>query len=267
VTAPGAAAPASPAALAAAWPRSLVGEVSLIVLERVDSTQRVVRVLLERLFRDDETPWPFLVVALEQTAGRGRQGRVWRSAAGLGLWASLAIGVPAEDAQSLPMRAGVALAGTINRILGGACRLKWPNDLVVGHAKLGGLLIDVLSRPGGSVWAVIGFGLNCGHASSELPEPGSASLRTALGGGHPPDLPELLASVGPGLWREVARPLEGWLERYRSLSAHALGDEIACELADGRVAGRFAGFDERGFLLLDAGAGRRVIRSGEVFAW
>jgi BirA family biotin operon repressor/biotin-[acetyl-CoA-carboxylase] ligase len=267
VSIPGAEAPAGPGALAAAWPRSLVGEVSLIVLEQVDSTQALVRVLLERHFRDDETPWPFLVVALEQTAGRGRRGRAWQSAAGLGLWASLALEVPAGDAQSLPMRAGVALAGAVNGILGGACRLKWPNDLVAGHAKLGGLLIDVLSRSGGGVWAVIGFGLNCGHGDGELPGPGSASLRTVLAGGRPPALPALLANAAVALWREVARPREGWLERYRSLSAHALGDEIACDLADGRVAGRFAGFDEHGFLLLEVGTGRRVIRSGEVFAW
>lgn len=255
------------AALAAAWPRSLVGEVSLLVLDRVDSTQSLVRLLLERHFRDDETPWPFLVQALEQTSGRGRQGRAWQSAAGLGLWASLALEVPAEDTQSLPMRAGVALATAVNDLLGGACRLKWPNDLVVGHAKLGGLLIDVVTRAGGAAWAIVGVGLNCGHAAGELPGPEAASLRTALAGREPPPLPELLAAAGAALWGELAAPRPGWLERYRALAAHRPGDEIACDLPGGRLAGRFAGFDEHGFLMLDLDAGRRTVRSGEVFAW
>ena len=259
---------AGPAALAAAWPRSLVGEVSLLVLARTDSTQHVARLLLDRHLVEDEVPWPFLVVALEQTAGRGRQGRAWQSAAGLGLWGSLALEVPAEETQSLPMRAGVALATVVGGLIGGgSCRLKWPNDLVIGHAKVGGLLIDVLSRAGSGAWAVVGFGLNCGHDAGQLPGPGTASLRTALAGREPPGLPELLASAGRALWGELATPRADWLDRYRELSAHTPGDEIACDLPDGRLAGRFAGFDEHGFLVLDIGAGRRVVRSGEVFAW
>jgi BirA family biotin operon repressor/biotin-[acetyl-CoA-carboxylase] ligase len=244
-----------------------VGEVSLVVLERTDSTQHVARTLLDRHLAEDETPWPFLVVALEQTAGRGRQGRAWQSAPGLGVWASLALEVPAGEAQSLPMRAGVAMATAVNRLLGDGCRLKWPNDLVVGHVKIGGVLIDVVSRPGASVWAVVGVGLNCGHDRAHLPSQGTASLRTILDGREPPELPVLLAAVGGALWQELAAPREDWLERYRALSAHALGDDIVCDLPDGRVAGSFVSFDEHGFLVLDIGAGRRTVRSGEVFAW
>lgn len=252
----------------ARWPRELVAEVSLVAVDRVDSTQRLARALLDRHLLEEESPHPFVVVALEQSAGRGRQGRSWASAAGKGLWASLVLELDARSAQSLPMRVAVALATAVNSLLGETCcRLKWPNDLVIGRSKLGGLLVDAVTRPDGRVWSVVGFGINHGHGSNELPARDAVSLRLAAGARSLPTLAELLASAQSELWSELSRDDSDWLERYRTLAAHRAGDRISCDLTEGRLEGTFAGFDERGFLIVATENGQRTVRSGEVFAW
>ncbi len=74
-----------------------------------------------------------------------------RARSGLGVWASLAVPVAdRERLQALPMRVAVALADVVARVGGAACRLKWPNDLVIGRRKLGGILIDAVSRHDGA---------------------------------------------------------------------------------------------------------------------
>ena len=248
------------------WPATLAEQVNGIFVASVDSTQELARRLLDRHFAEDETPHPFAVLALEQVGGRGRRGRAWTSARGRGVWASLALPLSArEQLQMLPMRTGVALVELASGWLGGGCRLKWPNDLVVAKRKLGGILIDAVSRQDRETWAVIGLGINHGHSEDELPEPRAISLRLAA----PGPLPPLGAAAGAAVaavWEELSgeRP---WLDRYRAASAHAPGDELECELAGERVAGRFAGFDSLGFLRLSTPAGERVIASGEVFSW
>jgi BirA family biotin operon repressor/biotin-[acetyl-CoA-carboxylase] ligase len=254
-------------AIAQAWPRELTA-VSLLAASRLDSTQRFARACVDRLLEEAEEPPTFVVVALEQSAGRGRQGRTWASAAGKGLWASLVLELDARSAQSLPMRVAVALATAVNGLLGEArCRLKWPNDLVIGHDKVGGLLVDAVTRPDGRVWSVVGFGINHGHGPDELPALGAVSLRLAAGTRRVPALAELLARAQTELWSELSGDDSDWLERYRSLAAHRAGDRISCDLPDGRLEGTFAGFDECGFLVVATERGPRTVRSGEVFSW
>lgn len=262
------AAVASPSRLGDHWPDSLLLEVSLLAVDRVASTQTLARRLLDRHLAEDEDPGAFAILALEQTAGRGRHGRSWASAPGLGIWASLVVRSEAADAFSLPMRSAVALAELLGDALGARCGIKWPNDLVIDRRKVGGLLVDLVSNPTGSNWAVIGFGVNHGHAESDLPVREATSLRLAAAGRTIPALEELAGRAVAAVWRECAPERRtDWLGRYRELSVHVPGSRIVCDLAEGRVEGRFAGFDERGFLQLEVGSERRSIRSGEVFAW
>jgi BirA family biotin operon repressor/biotin-[acetyl-CoA-carboxylase] ligase len=260
--------PHRPSDLAAAWPRALVETLSLVAIDRTDSTQRRARRLLDRHLAEDERPRPFAVVAIEQVAGRGRQGRSWASGAGRGVWASLVAAQSREALQTLPMRVAVALAERLRETTGVDCRLKWPNDLVVRGRKLGGLLIDVVQPGDGEPWAVVGFGVNLLPPSSEP----AAAVATSLAGeaGTGVLLPpigactmELLDAASHAL----ATPEAHWLERYRGLSVHAAGDRLCCHLPDGEVEGLFLGFDDQGFLRLSVGGSERVIRSGEVFAW
>lgn len=102
------------------WQRGLGGAsgspLNGLFLSRVDSTQRLARTLLDQCVHEDEGPLPFVVAALEQSAGRGRQGREWRSPPGSGLYASLVIPVPEGDRlQELPDPVGGGARGIRER--------------------------------------------------------------------------------------------------------------------------------------------------------
>jgi BirA family biotin operon repressor/biotin-[acetyl-CoA-carboxylase] ligase len=102
-----------------------------------------------------------LVIANEQTAGRGRHGRKWTSAPGAGVWLTL-IERP-SDARALDvlaLRCGLYAAEALDDLAGTNIRVKWPNDLYVGDGKLAGILIETRWRGTAPEWVAIGFGLN-----------------------------------------------------------------------------------------------------------
>lgn len=243
---------------------------SAIFVSRLDSTQRLARTLLDQCVHEDEGPLPFVVAALEQSAGRGRQGREWWSPAGSGLYASLVIPVPVADRlQELPIRTAVALARFASAGIHGDCRIKWPNDLVVDRLKLGGILVDAVTPPSpADSWAIVGFGLNYQTPSAAL-LPGATSVfeeavRARL---EAPPFARWVVEGITAVWEAVTSVETDWVERFALLSAHRPGDTIRFGLAGEQIEGTFGGFDERGFLRLETAAGERRIRSGEIYSW
>ncbi len=109
-------------------------------------------------------------VADEQTAGRGRRGRAWISAAGEGLYASLVWMPPAVEARALPpaaftVLAGLAVLDAVEALGLRNARLKWPNDVLVDAAKLCGILVESRGLDATRPHFVIGIGINVGQAS------------------------------------------------------------------------------------------------------
>lgn len=102
-----------------------------------------------------------LVVADEQTAGRGRGGNVWESDAGVGVWCTL-IERPTDAAavDVLSIRLGLAIAESLDQFAAGKISVKWPNDLYVGPGKLAGILVEARWREGLLDWVAIGVGVN-----------------------------------------------------------------------------------------------------------
>ncbi len=138
------------------------------VLERCGSTND----LLAERARGGE-PAGLVVVAEEQTAGRGRLARTWMSPARAGLTFSLLLRpqLPLERWPWLPLWAGVGVARAVREQTGLAADLKWPNDVLVHGRKVSGLLADVA---GGAV--VLGIGVNVTTTRHELPDAGATSL-------------------------------------------------------------------------------------------
>jgi BirA family transcriptional regulator, biotin operon repressor / biotin---[acetyl-CoA-carboxylase] ligase len=102
-----------------------------------------------------------LVLAEEQTAGRGRQGRRWSSAPGAGIWLTLIERTLDGDALDvLSLRCGLYAADALDALADAPIGLKWPNDLYVGTRKLAGILIETRWRGSAPDWVAIGFGLN-----------------------------------------------------------------------------------------------------------
>lgn len=253
-----------------------------LFVSRLDSTQRLAKTLLDQCVHEDEGPLPFVVVALEQTAGRGRQGRDWWSPAGSGLYASLVIPIAgSERLQELPIRTAAALGEFVNGLLGGAgaavpsaaadpvCRVKWPNDLMVGHAKLGGILVDAVTPPApAESWAIVGFGLNYATPDPRaIPDATSMVEESARSVAVLPGFESFVVGAISAVYRAATSDEPGWAERYSRLSAHRDGDTIRFRLGGEEGEGKFRGFDEHGFLRLETAAGTRLIRSGEIYSW
>src|SRR3984885_10900926 len=118
---------------------------------------------------DSALPEGQVLVAEEQTAGRGRLGRTWTSVPGASLTFSVLlrpVTVPAGRGGWLPLLAGVAVASAVRSVAGVEAVLKWPNDVLVGDRKLAGILAE--QSPDGSA-VVIGIGLNVAAAPGALP--------------------------------------------------------------------------------------------------
>ncbi len=206
-----------------------------------------------------------VVVAATQTAGRGRQGRVWASPPG-NLYASVLLRpeVPMERLGELAFLAGLAVAETVAALLPPErqVRLKWPNDVLVDGAKIAGILIE---QAGDAV--VLGIGLNIAHPPPEAPYPATALVAAGADAAVETVLPLLLATLGGrlSLWQAQGfAPIRAaWLAR-----AHPVGTPLRVRLGGraetGMIAGRFAGIDAAGALLLDTAAGPRRIVAGEV---
>ena len=147
----------------------------------VRSTNRVAREMSR-----DGAPEGTLVLAEEQRAGRGRLGRTWHSAFGLGLWMSLVLRprIPADRVFQVAICGALAVAETVRARFSLPVRVKWPNDVLVGKAKLAGVLVESQWNGSDRGAAVLGIGLNVNHQAEDFPESlrhRATSLRRELG--------------------------------------------------------------------------------------
>jgi BirA family biotin operon repressor/biotin-[acetyl-CoA-carboxylase] ligase len=208
-----------------------------------------------------------LLAAEEQTAGRGRRGRRWRSAGGKGVTFSLAKRVqrPVRELGALSLATGVSVARTLRALGAAQVALKWPNDLVVGAAKLGGILVQTRSHAHG-VLAVIGIGINCRHdaeLASRLRRP-VAALETYIAVDRNGLVGAVARSVLDALTLFEARGLEPLRAEWESMHAHA-GARLRVRLADGRVVtGVARGLENDGALRLQTAAGMRALSGARV---
>jgi len=210
-----------------------------------------------------------VVIARAQTRGRGTKGRVWHSPPGAGLYMSVILWPVRTDLSPLPIAAGLGVRDGIFEAAGLQVGLKWPNDLVWGGRKLGGILCEAGASGSGGRFAVVGIGLNLDQEEGDFPEdirPTAVSLRMA--GGWDGSVERLASAVCAGLDRRYADFRDGrtreLIESYRAASTFSEGTVLTLRRADGGVVrGRWAGFDERGGLVLDLPDGRAAFFSAE----
>jgi BirA family biotin operon repressor/biotin-[acetyl-CoA-carboxylase] ligase len=235
-------------ALGGSWPEP-------VVLDSVESTNAV----LAQLPGDSEG---VCVVADEQTAGRGRLDRMWTSNAGAGLWMSVRVslaGAPSERWPLLTMASAVAAHRALITACDVPAQIKWPNDLVVGARKLGGLLTEVV----GSV-AIVGIGINVDWPAEHLPTPAATSV---LVEGGRTDLVELLARILVGLegllpgWREGG---DDFVAAFREACV-TLGRKVTVNLPGGdTLTGIASDIDDRGHLVVQNQVNVVSVSAGDV---
>jgi len=225
--------------------------VEVRVVERCSSTNTVL--MKQPIHR------PVLLASEEQTAGRGQRGRRWHSPRGAGITFSLAVPMqrPARELAALPLVAGVAVARAL-RAPGTPVALKWPNDLVVGEAKLGGILVE--SRAG---VAVIGVGINCRRVAGL-----EAQLGRRVAFLEMQDRNILIGRLGRALLDALqefeAQGFAALRGQWQAMDVNA-GRRLRVRLADGKlVSGLNDGVGHDGALRLATRAGVREVRSGRV---
>lgn len=206
-----------------------------------------------------------VVVAEHQSAGRGRLGREWVSTPRSSLIVSFLLvpaEVPAQRWPWLPLLTGVAAAEAVRRVTGAEVDLKWPNDVLAGGRKLGGILLERVER-GGVPAAVVGIGVNCAQSAEELPVPEATSLSMVTGG--PVDRSALLDA----LVEELARHYDAWRAgqdlrpRYLELCSTP-GREVRVTVPDGEVVGRAVDVDLTGRLVVGTKTGEVHLGAGDV---
>lgn len=201
---------------------------------------------------------PLWVITDRQTAGRGRSGRAWQSLPG-NLLASLAVPLrgPMSVAAELSLVAGNAVIDAVRNARPGLqnLRLKWPNDVLLGGAKLGGILVESAATAHGVV-VVIGIGLNLAGHPEGIDRPAAHLFDNE----NEPCPLDMLAHVGQTMhqwlcvWDEgrgLAEVRAGWLER-----AGPPGEALGINAGSRFVSGSFAGLDAGGALLLATPDGR-----------
>ncbi len=115
-------------------------------------------------------PEGLVVITEEQTAGRGRFGRLWISGPGESLLLSIVVRPTAEQLPQVNMAATLAVARTVERHVGGRVTIKWPNDVRIGGRKVSGILVEADSQADRLAHAVVGIGVNISVDTSEHPE-------------------------------------------------------------------------------------------------
>lgn len=204
-----------------------------------------------------------IVIAEQQTAGRGRQGNIWYSPPRLGLYFSILLkpGLPSLKLSGLTLALGVSVAETIEKMAKTQVGVKWPNDLFCNSRKIGGILTELQAAGGLINTAIAGIGLNvnndliplelCETASSILLESGKANSRE-----------DLLVSILNGLESDYQLFLRQGLKAFSGrLAARFYLDKKWVAIQDGvgvKVNGVVTGVDADGSLLLINQAGQTV---------
>ncbi|MGZ5271477.1 MAG: biotin--[acetyl-CoA-carboxylase] ligase [Ramlibacter sp.] len=202
---------------------------------------------------------PTLLVAERQSAGRGRLGRAWQGEPGASLTFSLGLVLAPRDWSGLSLAVGAAVAGALHP----AVQLKWPNDLWVQDRKLGGILIETATTPGGARgrFVIIGIGLNVrprpAHGLSTPPAWVQELLPAC-------DAAATLARVVPAVAEAAQRfDAEGFAAFQAGFGQRDALAGRPVRLSDGTT-GTAAGVDAQGALLVHTAAGPIAVTSSEV---
>jgi BirA family biotin operon repressor/biotin-[acetyl-CoA-carboxylase] ligase len=239
---------------------------NLKLLDSVPSTQDELRRLAEQGAEEGT-----LVIAEQQTSGRGRMGRTWVSPSGKGIWMSLLLRppVPLPLTPQLTLLAAVALSRAITRIVPVTIGIKWPNDLLVNGRKISGILLESAAEDERLRYVVVGLGVSVNLDPEDYPEEllvKAVSLKMASG--NFVNRSELIASILQEFEQLYELYLEQGFAPIRALwEAHAvtLNKQTSLYTPQGHVEGIPRGLDEMGGLQVELEDGSfRTIYSGEV---
>lgn len=220
----------------------------------VDSTNRLARELGRQGAMDG-----LVVIAEEQTAGRGRRRRSWVSPAGKGVYLSVLLRPVAPAAEAGPaaqLVAGIAVAESLAVHTGRSLMLRWPNDCYLGDRKMAGVLVESEVTGGTLDFLVCGIGINVNHEEGDFPADLMARVTSlCLLSGHPqPRLPVVVSLLRAlEYWDDVWRThgLAPVIDRWLELSPESRGSYVEIQTDKGLVRGVASGLSPTGGLYVE----------------
>jgi BirA family transcriptional regulator, biotin operon repressor / biotin---[acetyl-CoA-carboxylase] ligase len=232
---------------------------------RTDSTNRVAFELGQA-----GEPQGVVVLAEEQSAGRGRAGRTWHSERAAGIYVTLLLRPKLAPVQAplLTMMAGLSAHTAVEAATGLAVDLKWPNDIIIRGKKAGGILTEMHAEPGLVRFVVVGLGLNVNQerfpgelantATSLRQETGKPQSRMEL-------LVRLLREFESDYNRFLREGVASVLKRFEVLSSYAHGKRVRVTNGSESYLGTTAGLAPEGLLQVERDDGRLVtVIAGDV---
>ncbi len=223
----------------------------LLYLHRTSSTSDVAKSICAK-----EHAHGVLILAEEQTAGRGRNINRWLSARGKGLYFSLVL-QPAtiDNIQVVTLAAGVAVASAVEQSSGVAARLKWPNDVYIQEKKVSGILTEAVFKGDKLENLVVGIGVNVNHDKEDFGDellPIATSLKISTGKTFQREI--ILINILKAFDRtykmllggNTSEVLKQWYKK-----ALYLGEELIVEKENNSVMGKFVGLNDAGALILE----------------
>ena len=238
---------------------------------RLDVTDTTMREATE--WAERNAPEGTLVLAEEQTAGRGRLGRTWISQRELGIYGSLILRppVPPAEATVLTLVIGLGIARGIGEAAGMQCDIRWPNDVLLNDKKCCGVLVELAAEQGRVQYAIAGFGINVNHESMPLDLAHAAtSLRIETGCEFVREvvLDAVLKHTERYYDMFLERGAPAVLEAFSRASTYVRGRRVAVETGDRTLTGTTAGLNPAGLLLLETEEGRiEPVLTGSVRRW
>lgn len=232
---------------------------------RVTSTNSVALTLAA-----EGAPHGTVVLAEEQTAGRGRFGRVWYSEKSSGIYASVILRPPLAPAAApaLTLMAGVAAHRALTAATGLPVDIRWPNDLLIGGKKVGGILTEMHAEPSQVRFVIVGIGINVNQEKfpGEL-SAAATSLRVESGKMQPRAelLVRLLREFENDYNRFVREGAETVTERFSRVSSYAVGKRVSVTTGAESYGGTTAGLSAEGLLRVKRDDGETVtVIAGDV---
>jgi BirA family biotin operon repressor/biotin-[acetyl-CoA-carboxylase] ligase len=211
-----------------------------------------------------------VVLAEEQSAGRGRAGHTWHSERATGIYVTLLLRPKLAPVQAplLTMMAGLSAHAAVEAVTGLAVDLKWPNDLIIRGKKAGGILTEMHAEPGMVRFVVVGIGLNVNQerfpgelaaiATSLRQETGKTQSRMEL-------LVRLLREFESDYNRFLREGIAGVIQRFEVVSSYAHGKKVRVTNGTESYVGTTAGLGPEGLLQVEREDGRVVtVIAGDV---
>ena len=236
----------------------------ITVYREIDSTNtKLSRMALEG------APHGTVVIALQQTAGRGRLGRTFVSPPDSGIYLSILVRPETDLAGAVPITSAsaVAVCEAVRQLTGKNAGIKWVNDIYIGSKKICGILTEAAAsvEAGGLDSVVIGIGVNYRADPKAFPE----DVVERVGWIYEDSLPDVTrnelaaAIIDRTLYYAEHLQERLFIEPYKQYSV-IIGREIVCTRGNERFEARAVGIDDDGGLIVDTGDGRRTLSSGEI---